>query len=379
VTDVLLVGGGLANALIAWRLHERRPELRVRLIEAGDRTGGVHTWSFHASDLSDAERAWVLPLVERSWSGYEVRFPSRRRVLEAPYHAITSSGLDRRLRERLGDRILLRARAEEVTPSGVRLRDGSRIEARLVVDGRGFERIPPGLHVGYQKFLGRRVRLNKPHGIARPILMDATVPQEDGFRFVYVLPWDEASLLVEDTRYSDGPALAMATLQARIVEYLAALGLAVEHVEHEEAGALPLPLRGDLDELWSGLPPGVPPAGVRAGLFHPTTGYSLPQAVRLAHLLAEMPRLDSARVRAQVRLVAERLWREGAFFRLLNRMLFEAPGPGERYRVLERFYGLPEELIRRFYAGRLRGRDKLRLLAGRPPVPLLRAARAALS
>jgi lycopene beta-cyclase len=60
---------------------------------------------------------------------------------------------------------------------------------------------------------------------------------------------------------------------------------------------------------------------------------------------------------------------------LLNRMLFWAARPGERYRVLERFYGLPEALIARFYAARLTGLDKLRILSGKPPVPIRAALR----
>ena len=40
------------------------------------------------------------------------------------------------------------------------------------------------------------------------------------------------------------------------------------------------------------------------------------------------------------------------FYRMLDTMLFRAAEPGERYRVLERFYGLDAKLIARFYASR---------------------------
>ena len=43
--------------------------------------------------------------------------------------------------------------------------------------------------------------------------------------------------------------------------------------------------------------------------------------------------------------------------------------------VLARFYRLAPGLIERFYAGRLTAWDRARLLVGRPPVPLWRAAR----
>ncbi len=69
-------------------------------------------------------------------------------------------------------------------------------------------------------------------------------------------------------------------------------------------------------------------------------------------------------------------WKSGRVDRLLARMLFRAADPPERYRILERFYRLPEPLIGRFYAGRSTAFDRLRILAGRPPVAVGRAAAA---
>jgi lycopene beta-cyclase len=60
-------------------------------------------------------------------------------------------------------------------------------------------------------------------------------------------------------------------------------------------------------------------------------------------------------------------------------MLYRAAEPTERYRVLEHFYRLPEALIGRFYAGRLTAWDKLKVLTGRPPVPVGKALAALLS
>ncbi len=85
--------------------------------------------------------------------------------------------------------------------------------------------------------------------------------------------------------------------------------------------------------------------------------------------------IDAASVERLVRERSIRLWRERAFFRLVNRMLFRAGRPGQRYRVLERFYGLSAPLIKRFYAARLTRFDKLRILTGKPPVPFGAALR----
>src|SRR3546814_18600308 len=66
------------------------------------------------------------------------------------------------------------------------------------------------------------------HGLARPIIMDARVPQIDGYRFVYLLPFSPDRLFVEDTYYSDGPDIDADVLKARIGEYGGASGRSEE-------------------------------------------------------------------------------------------------------------------------------------------------------
>ncbi len=110
-----------------------------------------------------------------------------------------------------------------------------------------------------------------------------------------------------------------------------------------------------------------------AGLFQPMTGYSLPDAVRTAAMVAALPFPSSPVLAEVLRQHARAAWDDRAFYRLLARMLFRAADPSERYRLLERFYRLGEGLIARFYAGRSTFPDKARILIGRPPVPLRRA------
>ena len=50
--------------------------------------------------------------------------------------------------------------------------------ALLVVDARGASRRPGG-GTGFQKFVGQEVQLAAPHGLTKPVLMDATVDQSD--------------------------------------------------------------------------------------------------------------------------------------------------------------------------------------------------------
>lgn len=377
--DLILAGGGLANSLIAWRLREERPELRILLLERDARLGGNHTWSFHDGDLDAAQRAWIAPLVSHRWPRYQVRFPDYARTLPSGYASIASGDFARVLEPALasGPTSVLRlgARVTRVAPGEVELDTGEVLRARAVIDGRG-PAFTPHLALGYQTFLGQEVRLAAPHGLEAPIIMDAGVEQQNGYRFVYVLPFGPQQLLIEDTHYVDGKAWEPERLRANIAAYALGRGWRIVEVLREEHGSLPIVLAGDPERFWDGLR-GQPCAGLRAGLFHFTTGYSLPHAVRLAERIAALPALDAPALFAAVRLEAMSEWRRQRFFRLLNRMLFLAGRPEQRWRVMQRFYRLPAPLVARFYAGRLNVLDKARILTGKPPVPLGQALAAA--
>src|SRR5271167_3478128 len=228
--DVLIVGGGLASSLIALRLKRSRPALRIIVLEREARIGGEHTWSHFATDVSASIEEWLAPLIVCAWPGYDVRFPAHRRTLTTPYRAISSARLHAVMSELLGPDAWLGVEAAEVRADGVRLADGRRLDAPLVIDARGPRRSRQ-LVLGWQKFLGQEVRLGAPHGLTRPIIMDATVAQLDSYRFVYVLPLAPDRLLIEDTRYSDGPAIDHGELARDIATHADGQGWSIAAVE----------------------------------------------------------------------------------------------------------------------------------------------------
>lgn len=375
--DLILVGAGLANGLIAWRLQQLQPQRRVLLIEQGKQAGGNHTWSFHEADLGPAQLAWVAPLVGHRWPGYSVRFPGHERQLPGGYCSITSAHFGQRLHDALGQRLLTRTTVVRITPDTVQLADGQTLTAAAVIDGRGA--LPnEHLQLGFQAFLGQEWQLPRPHGLKWPMLMDARVDQGEGYRFVYTLPLSADRLLIEDTHYIDQPRLDPQRLRRHISEYAAAHGWAGGQLLREESGSLPITLDGQFEAFWASAQ-GVPRSGLRAGLFHPTTGYSLPCAVELADAMASQVEWGHEQVFTLVQRLAERQWDRQRFFRLLNRMLFLAGRPQDRWQVMRRFYGLPDGVIQRFYAGRPSWLDKARVLIGKPPVPVRQALRAALN
>jgi lycopene beta-cyclase len=366
---LIIVGGGLAGSLAALALARSRPDVPLLLLEAADRFGGNHIWSIFNSDLDSADRPLLDALEPHSWPEYEVCFPARRRRLRTGYNSVRSASLDRLVRAQLRpDQFRTGEAVAALHPTGVVLTGGERLRGCAVIDARGPAAMP-GLKLGWQKFVGRTYRYPTPHGVPRPVVMDATVPQTDGYRFLYFLPFSDTELLIEDTYYADGPELDAASLGEGIDAAAQRLGSGWQ-IE-EETGVLPVVLGGSVESLWNG--DGVPRLGLRGGFFHPTTGYSLPDALRNARLLTQQRDLSAPALHALLRDRAVAQWQDRRFFQLLNRMLFRAAQPDQRFRVLEHFYRLPERVVERFYAARLTPLDKLRILSGRPPVPIGRA------
>jgi lycopene beta-cyclase len=366
--DCILVGGGLANSLIALALHEVRPDLKLLILERGDRIGGNHTWSFHTSDTNPATYRLLQPLIIKSWPSQEVRFPGNHRVLGMGYNSVSSTRLHDVMTARLGPSLRLNADVTSVAGDGIELAEGSHLKALCVIDGRGIAG-SSAWELGFQKFLGLEVELEEPCRQERPIIMDGTIPQFDGYRFMYTLPLSQRVLLIEDTYYSTGNDVDHSGLEKQVTDYAADRGWKIARIIRRESGILPIVLSGDIEMLWRTNPnPGVPCAGLRAVMFNPTTGYSLPDAARLAVKLAGVRDLRSAPVAALIRENSIEEWHKRYFYRMLNRLLFIAAKPNERLAVMNRFYKMPEDLICRFYASELTFADKARLVVGKPPI-----------
>ena len=369
--DLAIVGGGLAGGLIAYALSVKRPDLDVRLIEPQTHFGGNHIWSFFSADIAPADRWIVDPFIDHAWDGYEVRFPAHRRRFDTGYSSIRSESFDARLREKLPAAWPVKAGAIDLSPTRVALDTQVTIAANGVIDARG---AADGrfLDVGWQKFLGQELQLAAPHGLTAPIIMDASVRQEDGYRFVYVLPFADDRLFIEDTYYSDGADIDRDVLAARIADYAAAAGWQVTAILSEESGALPVTMGGDFEGYWASGGDAAK-VGMRAGMFQAATGYSLPLAVRAAAKIVSMRDLSGEVLVRELHAMAVAEWQTGGFYRLLNRMAFRAAEPLERFVIYQRFYTLRSGLIERFYAGKSTFFDKARILAGKPPVPIGRA------
>ena len=380
--DLIIAGAGLSGLMAAWRSLDVNPDISVLIIEQSEKIAGDHTWSFNLTDIAPSLHDWIAPFIAYQWDSYDVKFPKLKRTLDIAY----CTGNSERLRNCVQPHIesgrlsvMTNAAVKSLSAESVTLDGGEILKAACVLDARGFKP-NENVFLGYQKFVGHVIKAQLPHGVKRPIIMDATVEQLGGYRFVYCLPYSETEILVEDTYYTDGAELKSQEVDARIKDYIRDnLGVRDYEVVRREKGVLPITLAVEEGYGTDTSNEKTAPValGMTGGYYHAVTGYSLPEAVKSAQVVAEMVQQNSPDFAAALRheMAHHRVdhFHEENFLRLLNRMLFRAAKPEARYKVLQRFYGLSSGLVERFYRNRITKADKLRILMGKPPVPVTKA------
>jgi lycopene beta-cyclase len=368
--DYILIGGGLQNGLILLALDQWQPNARVAIIEALDRLGGNHTWSFHAADVPCEGRELIQRIVTIKWPAYSVYFPNFARVIPSEYASITAENFNSTLSGIIRHRnwyLRLGCRAVSTKDNLVILETGETLQGQTIVDARGPR---AGSHqCGYQKFLGLEVETSTPWLEQLPCVMDAQVDQCDGFHFLYVLPFSQNRVLIEDTYFSDNPIINEARSRNLISDYLNQR-VSAWRIVRSERGVLPMPWRMKSLASQSNLLVG----GYAGGWFHPATGYSFPLALRLAAAIARVPPHKAYEVAARL---ARQIASRQQFAMILNWLLFRLVPPECRWQVYARIYRtLPATVLARFYAFEFCFTDAARILLGRPPrINIFRALR----
>ena len=346
---LLIAGGGLAGSLAALAMARLRPDVPLLIVEEGESFGGDQIWSFYDEDLDEEERQLVEPLIGHSWQGYYVAFPGRSRKFKAGYNSVRSRDLDAAVRAALRpDQYRLGARVVAVRDNELVLVGGEKIKADAAIDARGAANLSL-LELGWRRFFGREYSFAQPHKVDRPVLMDATIDQMEGFRFFQCLPFSDTRMLIEECNYSDSAEFE-GDPSARLDSYIQLRGWKKKRMQREEGGALPVALGGDFGAFWRVGGARVAKFGLRGGFFHPTTGYTLPDAARTALILAGQRDFEGAALHDLFEEEAAALWRRRETYRSFNKALLSAKA-GERRKIFENFYELDPALISRFHAG----------------------------
>jgi lycopene beta-cyclase len=358
------MGAGLQTALILAAFAQTSHRPRITVIST--RHSRTHTWSLHKSDLSQFMQQAVLPMVAHKFPSQMVSFPDHERSLDEEYWVMTSESIAaymESLREK-GNFEMIEGLIDSVEDQVVRFSDTS-ITSPLLFDNRGQDG-PINQEAGWQKFVGLEVELSKSSPIKTPVIMDATVKQLDGYRFMYVLPLTETRVLVEDTYYSDNSTLDEPTLEKRVLDYCQTHQLDVKNIVRRESGVLLIPLTRlpKRAPVWSGPTGSIVFGGYRGEWYHRTTGYSFPIAAKLAETTAHFH--NSAGLVACITKLWSEHRRQSRLNYLLNQFLFRHFSENQRWNALARFYRLPKSTIQRFYSDTMTGFDQFRIIAGRP-------------
>jgi lycopene beta-cyclase len=171
------------------------------------------------------------------------------------------------------------------------------------------------------------------------MIMDATVDQAQGYRFVYRPAVRPDRLFVEDTYYARRRDLDVRANAGSLDLCLRRAAGESWRIEREE----PPRFRSRwaaISMLVAADAAGCRQVGMASGLFQPMTGYSLPDAVRTASLVAGLADLSSPGVGDALRPHAEKAWKRAAIIACSPGCCSARPHPAERYRMLERFYRL---------------------------------------
>ncbi len=351
----ILLGAGLFNMILGLRLFEKGED--VIIVEARSSLDTNKTWSFHKTDLSTQDLEWISPFISKQWSQYEVRFPSYSRRIDAAYCTIKAEDFVKKFVEKFPvEQIYFGAPVTRVELHAAHT-EGFEFVGEHIIDARGEKSAE---ECGYQKFVGWECHFSEGHGLDSPVLMDVQVQQKEGFRFLYCLPWSSQDILIEDTRYSLRPQIDKNSFSQDLGKYISWRWPQSDYkVSRQEVGCLVIPFARQsrtANEF-----------GVRGGFFHPTTGYSLGWALKLSRLVAQ----QDLRFSADASSFDEHL--PSGFYFLLNRLMFFSANSEERWKIFEKFYQLPDDLVARFYAGQSTLNDKLRVFSGRPPVSIRQA------
>ena len=372
---IAVIGGGLAGCLTAQALvylYRNSKNVEISLYDKASELCGTHTWCFHDSDVPTNQKEWLLPLISKSWGQYRVHFPAHSKLLNLKYLCIRSADL-RQKTDALSQQGLintnLNTEVKVLSPDCIEY-NSKTYKFDYVIDCRGWNTLKTiNKTDGFQKFIGLELELESAHKLQEAIVMDARVEQIDGYRFLYVLPFSENTLLVEDTYYSNSPELNNDVIKQRIHQYCANNNWIIKKIHYQEKGSLLIPSKSAKSFNTHIC------LGVQAHQYQPVTGYSTPYILSdLDLLLTAIKNNESSELilnKLNIKRYSQK--QKTYFYILLNKMLFGAAKPKERYKILQRFYTFDEKLVQRFNAGQTSLFDMLRILSGRPPVSVWRA------
>ena len=300
--DVIIAGAGLSGLSLAVGLLDAGmpDDARILLVDPRETLSGAdRTWCFF--DL--VPHAFEAAITHR-WNHWHVRNGADEVVRSAPgisYCRIPGERFYDLALERLaaaGPRVEIMhgVTVENLVSHGDHVEvhtSTGMLRGRLAMDSRP-PPLPPAADDGkdvnlLQHFRGRVLRSTEPvFETGTATLMDFDVSQEHGIHFIYVLPFDTHTALVESTFFT-GRLLPDAVYESAIEDWLVRRrpGVVFETIAHESGV---IPMTTEPFDAWPS--PRVVRIGTAGGHVKPSSGYAFLAVQRFVREFA--PRVVSA-------------------------------------------------------------------------------------
>lgn len=376
--EFVILGAGCSGLSLCYYLLERGVDAPILILDRKRTFEDDRTWCFWDveptpfTQLALKEwRSWDFLSAGRSVTQTTDRYPYKCLAGRDFYkHALARLAESPNVTLRLGEEV--RGCTEENGQVRVETSGGT-LHAHQVFDGRGlspgssaFEEARRRSAWVPQKFVGLRIRVHRSvFDPERCTLMDFSVDQSRGLRFVYVLPMGEREALVENVYLSEAE-ISRAEHWAEIGVYLDGVyGLSPDEyvVLGEERGYIPMtdyafPRR--LGERTHNI-------GMLGGETRPSTGYTFLRIQRHCRALAAA---IVSGAEPPERIHPRRLDLLDSLF-----LRFVRERPGECPEVYHRmFAGVPPDSLVRFLTEKSTPLDEARLIRALPKTPFLKLA-----
>jgi len=326
--DYLFIGLGSANCLLILRLHNNGLLLNknIGIIEPDSKSDNDRTFCFWATE-KEVLNLEIKNLISYSWENIEINGITKQPI--NPLHYYHVKGIDlynetksilfkystRFFNTFLKENPLTNSNFFEI-----------KLETEIIYALKVFDSRPPSFKVTqknqshlFQSFYGWKIKtVTNVFDTSTMVMMDFNIPQNNFTQFIYTLPYDEETALIELTRFGD-QKLLNDEAQLILADYIDKMGFSYIILEHER-GVIPMSSANleveNYGENWIN-------TGARANMLKSTTGYAF-------HAMAEDALLQMNAIKnSQVPKRSTKKLRFVFYDRLLLKILDETPENGK--------------------------------------------------
>jgi lycopene beta-cyclase len=329
VYDFLFIGLGAANSLLILSLYKNGllDGKTIAIIEPSSKCTDEKTFCF----WSTKEELFALNLEElasHSWKQIEITGITKQNIQPLSYYHVKGTDLTNKTKEvlSLSEVSYFRSTLDNTPTIGSNYikvtTGGSVVHCHKVFDSRPptFSKLEKNQSRLYQSFYGWKIKTDKPvFDLSSMVLMDFNIPQNESTQFVYVLPFESDTALVELTRFGK-EKLTKEEANTILQDHVQQLGTTFEKLE-VEVGVIPMHSGkievADFGDNWIHM-------GARANLLKCSTGYAF-------HAMAEDAILQTEALKSNRKPEREAKKDRFSFYdRLLLKILSNTPLQGKK-------------------------------------------------